>query len=72
MKVFIDNEDLIDCVRETVDDMFGKVLERAVNHALHYFFRTKDMIEDFLPAFSFVDDMLVIDTALELLTNEPP
>ena len=28
MKVFIDNEDLIDCVRETVDDMFGKVLER--------------------------------------------
>ena len=48
-----------------------KELARAANHALHYFFRTRDLIADFLPAFGFVDDLLVIDTALDLLANEP-
>lgn len=42
---------------------------RAANHALHYFFRVKDMIGDFVPAFGFVDDLIVVDIALELLED---
>ena len=42
-------------------------LAQVANHALHYFFRVKDMIGDFVPAFGFVDDLLVVDMALEIL-----
>jgi uncharacterized membrane protein YkvA (DUF1232 family) len=42
----------------------------AANHALHYFFRHKDSIADYVPAFGFVDDLLVVDTALEILGAE--
>ena len=42
-------------------------LAQVANQALHYFFRVKDMIGDFVPAFGFVDDLLVVDMALEIL-----
>jgi uncharacterized membrane protein YkvA (DUF1232 family) len=42
-------------------------LALVANQALHYFFRVKDMIGDFVPAFGFVDDLLVVDMALEIL-----
>ena len=44
-------------------------LARVANNALHYFFRLRDMIVDFVPAFGFVDDMIVIDIVLELLED---
>lgn len=46
-----------------------KDLARVANHALHYFFRVKDMIGDFVPAFGFVDDLLVVDMAMEILDS---
>lgn len=47
-----------------------KDMAQVANHALHYFFRVKDMIGDFVPAFGFVDDLLVVDMALEILVAE--
>ena len=44
-----------------------KDLAQVANHALHYFFRVKDMIADYIPAFGFVDDLIVVDMALEIL-----
>jgi hypothetical protein len=44
-------------------------LAQVANHALHYFFRVKDMIGDFVPAFGFVDDLLVVDMALDILDS---
>lgn len=46
-----------------------KDLAQVANHALHYFFRVKDMIGDFVPAFGFVDDLLVVDMAMEVLED---
>lgn len=42
----------------------------AAKHALHYFFKLKDLIVDYLPGFGYVDDLLVVDTALDILKEE--
>lgn len=42
----------------------------AAQHALHYFFKVKNLIVDYMPAFGFVDDLLIVDTALDILKKE--
>jgi len=46
-----------------------KKLARVANHALHYLFRHENLIINELPVFGFVDDLLVMDAALDLLDS---
>lgn len=41
-----------------------------IQWALSYFFHSQDMISDKLPVYGYVDDMVVIDTALRILQIE--
>jgi len=46
-----------------------KKLARVANHALHYLFCRKNLISRDLPVFESVDNLLVVDTALDLLDS---
>lgn len=46
-----------------------KKLARVANHALHYLFRHENLIINELPVLGFVDDLLVVDAALDLLDS---